>query len=362
MTARKYNNAAFVLLFVCFSYSLCFGNNNEKLVEEILRGYAESTQRLRSVSYSYSLEKFTEGQFREVTVGRVVTDQRNAKHFFEQNRGEGGQRSQHEDIVAPEWNNSIRISRNDQGEPIVFSYHNSESITDISKVLGPMNFLFGKFFFVGYVHFPDVLRGLNSNDVSVIDNINQKEVRFVYRDYRYRILLGSDTFTLKLFEKNTLKQKPDAYETVSYLFEVLETQEVNGLFFPVVFVITHSMAGGTIEEDDISVPIPAEKTMYRYSLRDISFNELSEKDFRISIAMPNGTPAYMRDAPQIQYIWFDGKIVPKTDELMLRIARGNHRFIPGPSEPRFWMMGIGIALIVFALSVKAYKMYKGINA
>ena len=80
-----------------------------------------------------------------------------------------------------------------------------------------------------------------------------------------------------------------------------------------------------------------------------------DSDFSLSVLPQNGTPVSMQDAPQIQYIWMDGKIVPKTDELMLQIARGGHKFMPGPKEPRFWFMSIGIILILIACGTKAYK-------
>ena len=84
----------------------------------------------------------------------------------------------------------------------------------------------------------------------------------------------------------------------------------------------------------------------------------SKADFIPTVRIPDGTSVFMQDAPQIQYVWFDGKIVPKTNEVMLAIARGGHKFMPGPSEPRFWMMAIGILLIVYACSVKAYRHFK----
>ena len=63
------------------------------------------------------------------------------------------------------------------------------------------------------------------------------------------------------------------------------------------------------------------------------------------------------DAQQIQYVWFDGKIVPRTDEVMLAIARGNHKFMPGPDSPRFWLMAVGIIMIVVALGKKLYDIF-----
>ena len=101
---------------------------------------------------------------------------------------------------------------------------------------------------------------------------------------------------------------------------------------------------------------------------DISITNLeldknfSKKSFTFSNKIKNGTPASMLDAPQIRYIWMDGKVVPKTDELMLEIARGGHKFMPGPKEPRFWFMSIGIILIFIACGAKAYKHFNKAGA
>lgn len=98
---------------------------------------------------------------------------------------------------------------------------------------------------------------------------------------------------------------------------------------------------------------------YSVKLDNIKVNTtVPEKIFAIKTAIPNGTKVSMLDAPQIEYIWFDGKIEPKTDDLMLRVARGDHGFMPGVREPRFWLMTIGLLLIVIAIYFKVKAMYK----
>jgi hypothetical protein len=57
----------------------------------------------------------------------------------------------------------------------------------------------------------------------------------------------------------------------------------------------------------------------------------------------------------------DGKIVPKTDEIALAIARGDYKFIPGPNEPRFWFIALGLILIFLGGGLKLYDMIKEIN-
>jgi hypothetical protein len=67
----------------------------------------------------------------------------------------------------------------------------------------------------------------------------------------------------------------------------------------------------------------------------------------------------MRDAPQIEYVWMDGKPVVKTDEIALRIARGDYGFMPGPQNPRFWFMALGIFLFLLGGGLKVRSMLKG---
>ena len=68
---------------------------------------------------------------------------------------------------------------------------------------------------------------------------------------------------------------------------------------------------------------------------------LSENDFRISIKIPNGTPVAMQDVPQIDYVWLDGKPVVNTDEIALRIARGDYGFMMGRRILAFGLWPLG---------------------
>jgi len=90
---------------------------------------------------------------------------------------------------------------------------------------------------------------------------------------------------------------------------------------------------------------------------DVSF---SDPDFEISFIteIPNGTPVFMKDAPHIEHIWLDGKVVPRTDEAMLAIARANHKFMPGPDEPRFWLLVISIIMILAGGGKLMYDHFK----
>lgn len=338
-------NVILLLGFLLF-FGCCQSYADEASFDEVVRGYAESIKKLRNVSFSYHLETFFGERFYGETSGTILTDQKNIRHRFNQQVAENGQVTHHEDIIAPEWDRFLRIVRNDQGEPVVISCHNIENIPDINQTLGPMNFIFGRLLFQGFAYLPDMAKELGAINVALFNDSGRIEISFVHQNYQYRILLDSESFALRFFEKESITRRTEAYETVRYSIEILESQNINGMIFPTKFVVAHSMSGDGTEHDN---------TMHRYALTNVSFSSLSEKDFHLSITLPNGIPAEMQDAPQIQYIWYDGKIVPKTDEVMLAIARGGHKFMPGPSEPRFWFMSIGIILILIACGRLAYK-------
>jgi hypothetical protein len=78
---------------------------------------------------------------------------------------------------------------------------------------------------------------------------------------------------------------------------------------------------------------------------------LSKSDLKIAEPIPNYTEVSMQDAPQIQYVWLDGEIVPLTDELALARIR-EHGFIPGVREPRFWFIAAGAVLIFLSIFFK----------
>jgi hypothetical protein len=91
---------------------------------------------------------------------------------------------------------------------------------------------------------------------------------------------------------------------------------------------------------------------------DFKIRKFASNEFRITTKILNGTPVYMEDALHIEHIWMDGKIEPRTDEVMLRIAQGDHKFIPGTDEPRFWFMVLGAILIIVGFTLKGIALYK----
>ncbi len=104
--------------------------------------------------------------------------------------------------------------------------------------------------------------------------------------------------------------------------------------------------------------MPELKSDMTVDIDEIYINpKLVDNDFTFKTSIENGTDVFVEEIPQIKHVWWDGKVVPWTDELALARARG-HGFVPGVREPRFWMMALGIGLILFALGVKIREMLK----
>ena len=340
------SNGCGVVVFLSLFFFLfkCFGDDRKKTFDETILGCTKYEKRLGHVTFFYQLERLIDSEYRVDATGWVLTDQVNIRHHFTRY----DERELHfETVVAPEWDRYVEVGRDSDGELSTSSCLSAENIPNIFQTLGgPVNFPLGRLSFHGreFTHLSSVLQELEPSDVAIVGNTqNQRELRFSQQGYQYRILLDGESFAVVLFEKNTLLPRSRNYETESYVLEVSEFQDIGGVKFPVRYTTVLSLSG------------ESGKTTYRWSLSDISFNVLAEKDFRLTITIPDGTHARMNDASHIQHIWHDGKIVPKTDDVMLAIARGGHKFMPGPKEPRFWLMVIGIFLILLGGGRMAYR-------
>jgi len=334
-------NKTVVFLFgaaLCFCLCPCHGENREEIFDKVLSGYTQSLQKLEHVSFSYQWEETINGMPSDKRAGRIFFDQKNIKDKFVETRTGDAQETQYETVIAPEWGRFIRVARSDQLDPTVVSCLNAENIPGIHRTLGATSFLFGWALFQGgHVYLPEILRSLGPSNVTISDSDrNRKEICFIYQGHQCRMLLDAD-FTLMLFESTGL-----------HSYEVQEFININEIVFPTKLVTITQM--------------PPSSVIYTYSLSDISFETLSEKDFQFSLPLLNGTPVHMQDARHIEHIWLDGKIVPKTNEAMLAIARGGHKFMPGPEEPRFWLLTISIILILIGGGRLAYRYFvKGEN-
>jgi hypothetical protein len=162
---------------------------------------------------------------------------------------------------------------------------------------------------------------------------------------------SSQNYMIKKIQKKSLGVFGGA-ELLSGEEVVFDGQLIDDIYLPSKFQFHGYFSTGKVEvrEGEI-VDTPATEDKLECILSNFRINH--KNDFVVT-DVPNGTPVFMQDVPQIEYIWFDGKIEPKTNELMLRIARGGHRFMPGVREPRFWFIAAGAVLIflVFFFKIK----------
>lgn len=173
---------------------------------------------------------------------------------------------------------------------------------------------------------------------------------------------------IKYLELKRITRVNDPFVFQECSFVVNRVEECNGLWLPVDYHVEEKKNGGkrhfinapheiaVVEDAILPRTLKADVKLERVVLP----TNISKEDFKITISVPNYTPVFMEDAPQIKYVWLEGKIVPLTDKLALAQARG-HGFIPGPTEPRFWFMAIGILLMLIGGGRILYKyiMVKG---
>jgi len=78
-------------------------------------------------------------------------------------------------------------------------------------------------------------------------------------------------------------------------------------------------------------------------LSSVSYKPLGDSDFQMQASVPDGLRVSMGDAPQLDYVWVDGKIVPWTDAMPF--PRGA-RFLKGDgSRASVWFVGLNVVII-----------------
>ena len=99
-----------------------------------------------------------------------------------------------------------------------------------------------------------------------------------------------------------------------------------------------------------------------WHLTDFKTNQKGDLDFDKALSeVPDYAPVTVQDALHLSPTRTieSGKVIVKTDDVMMQIARGGHKFMPGPDSPRFWLMAIGIILILIGGGRLAYKYFRG---
>ena len=221
-------------------------------------------------------------------------------------------------------------------------------ILSLYCVFGELPFdLFGKRSIV------DVLRSyVSSMDEVNVDGKNMLEMkgskngvavtaRFVLNDY-------ATLYGLKI---DVDEKIAESGSWVAFEYLPADFVQYGHLLIPHTYQFTYSLLTLHYEYDRDMNLVPGRTTRnsarFQARIENVEINpRIPQSFFRISLDIPNGTPALNRRASHIDYIWWDGEIIPKTCEAMLAIARGGRTFMPGPTEPRFWLVTIGILLML----------------
>jgi hypothetical protein len=172
----------------------------------------------------------------------------------------------------------------------------------------------------------------------------------------------------KLLDKRKLSDivsidfKISKFQTIAGVQVPLEMEIIRESLVPAQQVIIDPLAPPKENKNDDNLATAKFRTTTTHAVwSDVSFVKKDvASNFKLEqfIKIPNGTEVHVRNALQIEHVWMDGEIVPKTDEVALRIARGDHKFMPGPKEPRFWFIALGIIMLLLGGGMKLRDMLK----
>lgn len=155
------------------------------------------------------------------------------------------------------------------------------------------------------------------------------------------------------------------YDYKEYIYNVESVREFDDFVLPEKIAISCEKAvpkGDNAKRLYNEHTDALQKATYRLAIDDVLLNNKKiEKHFKLGVvsSIPDGVSVQSRNDPQNEDIWMDGEVVPKTDERMLAIARQHrHKFFPGPNEPRFWLITIGLLLILAAGGIQIRRHLK----
>jgi hypothetical protein len=218
-----------------------------------------------------------------------------------------------------------------------------------------------------FVSIFDLLRDVPRDALKLrIDKGNAHIIEGESKQHKISIcILPDKKFVISSFSIDVLQPYPDVFLLERLEYISLDIKKWGDFYFPEKFSFAaQSEVVQNTQPPKASVSVVGEKKKHYTSSLTANIDKLSiNKKIRpeaiaFQTKIPNGTRVLVKEVPQIHYIWMDGKIEPRTDELMLRIAQGDHKFIPGTDEPRFWFMALGAILIIVGFTLKGIALYK----
>jgi hypothetical protein len=224
-----------------------------------------------------------------------------------------------------------------EGQYMIFEQDtNDEDISIMSSLkptiddLGVTNFfrygfLFGVIPYDNYNRSGTITDYLRNSTLDIV-NISDNNITLKGRNGHFSVevvFLPKFGFAIQhlsiIKDENIIISLENTLDIVSFIVDYDQYHLVNGVFVPSKVVSSYQIITTRGEKrGDKYIRVPAILTPafeVELTLTDFQVKKsFSEDDFVLSNKVPNGIPVSMQDVPQIQYIWFDGKIEPKTNE------------------------------------------------
>lgn len=124
------------------------------------------------------------------------------------------------------------------------------------------------------------------------------------------------------------------HELVGSSYVVDESQQIDGIWFPVAYRCTTAVSAGLqqlppgvrvengvhsmqVDEDGNPCGIffteqEAASIAAEVAVSDVKFNQATDDDFQLKAKVPNGTTVWLQDVHNVDYVWRDGQAVPRS--------------------------------------------------
>ncbi len=198
---------------------------------------------------------------------------------------------------------------------------------------------------------------ITENECVLVSKGPEGDLEITITDFDHSPCVSSLSFSL-----SESQRLPGIFSRIKYL--ATEHRIIDdGFCLPTHFVVEKTVPGdGKFRydpEQDKYIPLPVMPYTIQSQIvfTDIRLNPFPRNQkLTFETPIPDNTEVHLTDKSQIQHVWIDGRIAPLTDELALARVSG-HGFVHGVRESRFWIMGLGLGMILFALAVKIRRYF-----
>ena len=358
-----------LVLFICIP-----GLSEDDIKYSFLNDYRNSLSDITQSSFQYTTET-TNSDRKTIVNGKIDF----VFHYFTfyNNLCELGNDKISEYLM----NDTVYLNRHEfNGSEIYSSYFNqpqnlfTESISnlDVAPIFGyfyhslpdiaPKNTKNNFHSENGIYFIPEIIEMLINEynaacEITVNNGINEIKVFMKNNDISFEVIIVPEyNYMVKYISYNN--GKSIVGDVCYYCYSVNSTQKVDGIVYPKLISLEKNIQGGHDVRDGIKFSVDNTRFQQLVTLNNLNNNNSVDiKNYQLSKGIDNGADIKLIDTPQLEYIWMDGKIVPKTDERMLAIAQGGNKFMPGPKESRFWLIFLGIVGILVGGGWKLYDFW-----